>query len=175
MPITTNNTPPQRFEWTDEGVMRPKVPRLADKHFVVGLEYMLVPHEERSMRSHRFYFASVNEAWKNLPEDMAERFATPDALRKWALIKAGYRDERSIVASSKAEALRIAAFIRPMDEYAVVVVREAVVTVYEAKSQSVKAMGKAEFGTSKEKVLDILSAMIGTSRDALTANAETAA
>ena len=123
------------------------------------------------MRSHRFYFASVNEAWKNLPEDMAERYPTSDHLRKWALIKAGYRDERSIVASSKAEALRIAAFIRPMDEYAVVVVREAVVRVYTAKSQSTRAMGKAEFGASKEKVLDILSAMIGTSRDALVANA----
>lgn len=171
----SDNIPPQRFDWTDEGVMRPKVSRLADKHFVVGMEYMLVPHEERSMRSHRFYFASVNEAHKNLPEDMAERYPTADHLRKWALIKAGYRDERSIVAASKAEALRIAAFIRPMDEYAVVTVREAVVTVYEAKSQSTRAMGKAEFGASKEKVLDILAAMIGTSRDALTANAEQSA
>ena len=171
----SDNIPPQRFDWTDEGVMRPKVPRLADKHFVVGMEYMLVPHEERSMRSHRFYFASVNEAWKNLPEDMAERYPTADHLQKWALIKAGYRDERSIVAASKAEAQRIAAFIKPMDEYAVVVVREAVVRVYTAKSQSTRAMGKAEFGASKEKVLDILSAMIGTSRDALAANAETAA
>ncbi len=168
----SDNIPPQRFDWTDEGVMRPKVPRLADKHFVVGMEYMLVPHEDRSMRSHRFYFASVNEAWKNLPEDMAERYPTADHLRKWALIKAGYRDERSIVAFSKAEALRIAAFIRPMDEYAVVVVREAVVRVYTAKSQSTRAMGKAEFGTSKEKVLDILSAMIGTTAATLAANAE---
>ena len=168
----SDNIPPQRFDWTDEGVMRPKVPRLADKHFVVGLEYMLVPHEDRSMRSHRFYFASVNEAWKNLPEDMAERYPTADHLRKWALIKAGYRDERSIVASSKAEALRIAAFIRPMDEYAVVVVREAVVRVYTAKSQSTRAMGKTEFGASKEKVLDILSAMIGTTAATLAANAE---
>lgn len=171
----SDNIPPQRFDWTDEGVMRPKVPRLADKHFVVGLEYMLVPHEERSMRSHRFYFASVNEAWKNLPEDMAERYPTADHLRKWALIKAGYRDERSIVAASKAEALRLAAFVRPMDEYAVVVVREAVVMVYTAKSQSTRAMGKKTFMESKDRVLDVLATMIGTTRDALAANAGQAA
>lgn len=171
----TDNIPPLRFDWTDEGVMRPKIPRLADKHYVVGLEYMLVPHEERSMRSHRFYFASVNEAWKNLPEDMAERYQTSDHLRKWALIKAGYRDERSIVAASKAEAQRIAAFVRPMDEYAIVRVSEAVVTIYTAKSQKMRAMGKDQFRASIDAVLDVVSQMIGTTPAALAANAEQAA
>src|SRR3546814_9642927 len=57
------------------------------------------------------------------------RFATPDHLRRWALIRAGYRDERSIVCASKAEAQRLAAFIKPMDDYAVVLVSEAVVKV----------------------------------------------
>lgn len=167
--------PPLRFDWTDEGVMRPKVPKLADKHFVVGMEYMLVPHEERSMRSHRYYFASINEAFKNLPEDLAERFPTPDALRKYALIKGGYRDEKTFVASSKAEALRLAAFVRPMDEYAVVTVREVVVTVYTAKSQSVRAMGKDEFRASIDSVLDVVAGMIGTTAATLAANAERAA
>lgn len=167
----SDNIPPMRFDWTDEGVMRPKVPKLADKHFVVGLEYTLVPHEDRSMRSHRYYFASVNECHKNLPEDLAERFATPDHLRKFALIKAGYRDENTFVASSKAEAVRLAGFIRPIDGYAVVTVRESVVTHYTAKSQSVKAMGKDEFRASLDKVLDILAGMIGTTPDTLKTNA----
>ena len=171
----SDNIPPLRFDWTDEGVMRPKVPRLADKHFVVGMEYMLVPHEERSMRSHRYFFASVNEAHKNLPDDLAERFATPDHLRKNALIQAGYRDERTFVAASKAEAVRLAAFLKPIDEYAVVVVRGSTVTSYTAKSQSVRAMGKAQFRESMDKVLDTVAAMIGTSKETLTANAETAA
>ena len=127
------------------------------------------------MRSHRYYFASVNEAHANLPEHLAERFATPDHLRKYALIKAGYRDERSIVATSKAEAQRVAAFVRPIDDYALVVVFEAVVTIYTAKSQSVRAMGKAEFRKSIDAVLDIVSAMVGTSPDELRENAGRAA
>jgi len=41
------------------------------------------------------------------------------------------------------EAQRIAAFIKPMDTYAMVIVNECVVTVYTAKSQSLKAMASA--------------------------------
>lgn len=170
----SDNIPSLDFSW-DGDAMIPRVPRLADKHYVVGLSYRLVPHEERSMRSHRYYFASITEAHKNLPEHLAERFATPDALRKYALIRAGYRDERTFVASSKAEAVRLATFVRPMDDYAVVAVREATVTVYTAKSQSVKAMGKAEFRASLDKVLDVLAGMIGTTAGTLAANAEQAA
>jgi hypothetical protein len=165
---------PMLFDWDGESLV-PRHPKIADKHYVVGESYRMAPYEDRSMRSHRFYFASINEAWKNLPEDLAERFATPDALRKFALIKAGYRDERSIAASSKAEALRVAAFVRPMDEYAVVTVSDALVTVFTAKSQSTRAMGKKAFGESKERVLDIVSAMIGTSKQALQQNADRAA
>ena len=116
----------------------------------------------RSKVSHDHFFASVEEAFKNLPEDLKDDFASAEHLRKWALIKAGFRDERSIAASSKADALRIAAFIKPMDEFAVVVVREAMVTQYVAKSQSLRAMGKAEFQRSKDAVFDVLAQLIGT-------------
>ena len=166
--------PPLDFIWDGESHF-PERPRLADRYYVVGQKYRLVPHEDRSMRSHRYYFASINEAWKNLPEDLAERFPTSEHLRKFALIKAGFRDERSIVAASKAEAQRVAAFVRPIDEYAVVAVREAVVTIYTAKSQSTRAMGKKVFRESADRVLDIVSAMIGTSTDTLRQNAEKAA
>lgn len=166
--------PPLQFDWDGES-FTPRRPRLADRHYVVGESYMLIPHEERSMRSHRYYFASVNEAWKNLPEHWADRFPTSDHLRKYALIKSGYRDERSIVCSSKAEALRVGSFVRSVDEYAVVIVSEAVVTIYTAKSQKMRAMGKRAFGESKEAVLDTVAAMIGTSKDTLAANAGEAA
>lgn len=46
----------------------------ADAQFVIGERYILVEQNERSMRSHRHYFASVHEGWLNLPEHMAERF-----------------------------------------------------------------------------------------------------
>lgn len=133
----------------------------ADTEMVVGQRYIIEPVEERSAKAHRFYFAAVNEAWLNLPEDKAQQYPTPTHLRKWALIRAGYRDERTFVASTKAEALRIAAFVRPTDDYAVVTVRDATVTVYTAKSQSLKAMGKTDFQNSKEAVLQLLSEMIG--------------
>lgn len=158
--------PPIPFFYDGE-VMRPKIPRLADRYYVAGESYTLVPHEDRSSKSHRHYFASVAEAWANLREQDAARFRTADHMRKWALIRAGYRDERSIVAPSKADAKRIAAFIRPMDEFAVITVIDAVVTVYTAKSQSMRAMGKKEFAESKQAVLDILAAMIGVSVDEL--------
>jgi ABC-type nickel/cobalt efflux system permease component RcnA len=48
-----------------------------------------------------------------------------------------------------------------MDDFAVVTVSEAVVTVYTAKSQSMRAMGKKAFAESKEAVLRILSEMLG--------------
>ena len=160
---------PITYEW-DGNVMVPLNPRLANKQFVVHQRYRLVPHEERSGRSHGHYFASVKEAFDNLPEHMAEHFATSEHLRKYALIKAGYRDERSIACASQAEAQRVAAFCKPMDEYAVVVVREATVIVFTAQSQSMNAMGKKAFQESKKKVLDALSQMIGTDAAALQEN-----
>lgn len=154
-------TSPILFQWDGEAMV-PRRPRIADKHFVVGQIYPLEVREDRSHVSHAHYFACIANAWQNLPEDLAERFRNPDALRKFALIKAGYRDERSIACASKAEAQRLAAFIEPMDSFAVVVVSEATVSVFTAKSQSMRAMGKVEFQKSKDAVLDVLAKMLGT-------------
>lgn len=166
--------PPMAFNWDGEA-MRPLAPKLADKHYVVGENYRLVPHEDRSVNSHNHFFASIADAWQNLPEHLAEQFQSSEHLRKYALIKAGFRDERSIVAASKAEALRLSAFIKPMDEYAIVTVSECVVTVYTAKSQSTRAMGRAAFQDSKEKVLQIVADMVGVRPAELERNAETVA
>ena len=133
----------------------------AAARFGIGEVVALAPAEMRSSPSHRHYFACVREAWINLPEGQAERFPTEEHLRKYALIKAGYGDERSIVCASSAEACRIAAFIRPIDDYSIVIVAGDVVTHITAKSQSAQAMGKAEFQASKEAVLAILAGMIG--------------
>ena len=170
----TSVTPPLLFAWDGEA-MRPKVPRLADRYYVVGETYRLEPHEERSTSSHNHYFASIAEAHGNLREDLADRFPTPDHLRRFALIKAGYRDERTIVAASKAEAQRLAAFIKPMDGYAIVTVKDAVVTVFQARSQSYRAMGRDEFGKSKEAVLSIIAEMIRVSPETLLSNTGRAA
>lgn len=168
--------PPLPFRWNGEAMAPlPRFAKDCDKHFVVGEIYRLVEHEDRSIRSHQHFFASVNEAWKNLPDDLMEQFPTPDHLRKYALIKAGFADSRQLVAASKAEARRIASFVRPCDEYAVVAVHEAVVTIWTARSQSMKAMGARDFQASKDAVLNIAAGMIRVTPETLQANAGRAA
>jgi hypothetical protein len=148
--------------------------RQCDAQFVVGETYRMEVVEERSAATHRHFFAAVNEAWQNLPENLAEAYPSPEHLRKRALIKAGFADSHQIVASSKAEALRIAAFIRPLDEYAVVTVSGSVVTRFTAQSQSVKAMGKERFQASKDAVLGLVAALIGVTPDDLVKQGEAA-
>ena len=166
--------PPLWFQWDGDNLM-PLHPKLCDKHLVIGERYCMVEHKDRSEASHRQYFAAINEAWSNLPEMDAERFATPEALRKYALIRAGWRDERTIVCASKAEAERVAAFVRPMDEHAVVTFREAVVRVWTAQSQSYRAMGKTDFQKSKDDVLRVVGEMVGVTPADLSNNAGRAA
>lgn len=118
--------------------------------------------EERSHASHGHYFALINQAWANLPEDLAERFPSQDHLRKWCLIKAGWRDERATSCATVEEAERLVAFVRPIDDYAIVIRHETAVIVWTAKSQSMADMGKADFQKSKDDVLRVLSELIGT-------------
>jgi hypothetical protein len=99
--------------------------------------------------------------WHSLPESAAAQFPTSEHLRKFALIKCGYANHRQFVASSKAEALRIAAFVRPTDEYAVVSVDGNIVNQWTAQSQNMRAMGKQAFQASKEAVLDYIGALLG--------------
>ena len=165
---------PLRFRW-DGAAMVPLYPGAAARQYETGAIYPLAVHEERSANSHRHFFACVNEAHSNLPEHLGAQFPTADHLRKWCLIKAGFRDTSTIPLPTKADALRVAAFIRPIDDFRVVVVHEATVMVYTAESQSLRAMGKARFQRSKDAVLDELASMIGTDSETLARNAGKAA
>lgn len=137
-----------------------------DKAFTVGEMYRITEHYERSNVSHNHFFATIADAHGSLPDHMLAEYPSTEHLRKKALIHKGYADERSIVCASKAEALRMAAFVRPMDEYAVVVPSEAVVRVYTAQSQSRKAMGGKAFQESKQAVLDFIDDLLGIERGA---------
>lgn len=153
---------PTAFTWDAEArVMSPKWPRLAASRFEGGRDYLLADVEHRSDVSHRHEFAWLREAWNSLPDDLAELFPTPEHLRKRALIDAGYFNETVIDAGSNAAALRVAAFARSKDEFAVVVVRGPIVVERTAKSQSMRAMGKADFQASKTAIMEIVSALIG--------------
>jgi hypothetical protein len=139
----------------------------ADRSFVIGETYRLAEIEERSDKTHKHEFAWLREAWLNLPDDQSERFPSPEHLRKMGLIKGGFCDQRQVVCASKAEAQRIAAFIKPMDPYALVTVKDAIVTVYTAQSQSRRAMDKATFQASKQAILDNVSGLIGVASEEL--------
>lgn len=153
------------LQYHGEGEFRAPSPywaRQADKEFVIGETYNMVEHHDRSTATHAHYFACINDAWQSLPDELMAEYPSADHLRKKMLVKAGFSDERSIVCASKAEAQRVAAFIKPIDGFAVVVVREALVRVYTAQSQSYKAMGKRVFAESKEKVLAAIDELLGS-------------
>lgn len=167
---------PMEFMW-DAGaeVMVPRRKAMASRVYVDQEWYRLAPHEERSTNSHNFFFAALHEAYQNLPEAVSDRFVNSDHFRKDCLIEAGFYDERSFVCTSKAEAARLAAFLKPINEYARIVVHGVVVIERTAKSQSYKAMGREEFGRSKTAVLEIAAALIGATVETLKQNVGKAA
>lgn len=131
--------------------------RLAERTRTSSHAYRLIVAAERSAASHRQYMASVQEAWANLPEHLAEHFPSPDHLRKWALIKTGFCNIQKIVGKH-----RIA-----VNGYSVVTVEDGVATIYTAKSQNYSAMPKKEFEASKKAVLDLLADVVGVTAEEL--------
>lgn len=156
-------TTPIMMQWDGEAMVpaSPYWEARADKQFVIGETYKMVEHHDRTEATHNHYFASIANAWRTLPDELISEYPSAEHLRKKMLVKCGYADERSIVCASKADALRVAAFIKPMDEHAVVTAREAVVRVYTAQSQSMKAMGRQEFQQSKQAVLEEIDKLLG--------------
>jgi hypothetical protein len=156
-------TAPILFRWSGETMEPlPRFHNICNAEFTVGEVYRMQVEEERSQVSHNHYFAELHEKWLSLPENTVLQFASDEHLRKHALIMTGYRDERSFVCASKAEALRLAAFLKPVDEYAVISVAECAVIMWTAKSQSRKAMGGKVFQKSKQDVFDFVDALLGT-------------
>lgn len=141
--------------------------RMCDETFVIGQLYTLVEEETASDKNRRWFFASVREAWKSLPEDMGDRFPTAETLRKKALIITGWREERMFVAPAKAEARRLAAFMQPIDTDSVVDVNECVIRIWTARSMKRRAMNKQEFRQAADDVLSYCADLIGVTKDQL--------
>lgn len=117
--------------------------------------------EHRSKSSHDHFFAVINEAWKNIPEDMADDFPSPEHLRKWALIKAGFCSETRVVCANNGEAMTLATKAKAMDKYSVVSIDGKAVTIWTADSQRRDAMGRQAFQEAKERALHIISNLLG--------------
>ncbi len=155
-------------QWTGEAFEPARgFQKAADRQYVVGQVYIIQPEETRSGPAHRRFFAAINEAWKNLPEELAAIYPTPDHLRKRGLIMTGFRTSQQTVCASNAEALRLAAFVGSLDPFALPVVERSICTVLRAESQSVRAMGKDRFNESVKAVEDWCAGLINTSGDAL--------
>jgi hypothetical protein len=135
--------------------------RAADKDLVIGEVLTWQQVQERSLKSHNHFFASVHDAWLNLPESVSVEFPSDESLRKYALIKAGYCTVKKIVCANNKEANVVVALMSELDAFLICEVSNNVATVYRAQSQSVKSMGKDTFQKSKTAVLEILSEMIG--------------
>lgn len=163
------SAPPIPCVWTGKVFEPlPRAHNLAAAHYGVGEVEMLAPVEERSEVSHRHEFAWLHEAWKTLPDSLAEIYPSSEHLRKRSLVEAGYYHETVIDVGTNAGALRVAAYARADDEFAVAVVRGPVVVIRKAKSQSKRAMGAAAFQESKTAILEIVSALIGVTPERLT-------
>lgn len=137
-------------------------------NFKTGKVYRIMEAADRSAASHRQYFAAVADMWNTLPEKYDGQWATPDHLRKWALIKTGFRDVKLMPCQTKAEAVRLMQNLRIANDYCVTFVDEANVVHYcTAKSQRMEAMSRREFQASKTAVLEYISQeLLGLDPDA---------
>lgn len=160
-------TLPHIFQYDGDGIMRSLRPKRADTEFVIGQRYTLAEQMSRSEATHNHQFAFIAEAWAQLPERMADDFATPLHLRKACLIDVGFFNEVRLDVGSTAAALRVAAQMKADDEFARVVVRGPIVVRRTAKSQKRSEMTAKDFQDAKTKIIDLLSAMIGVTPETL--------
>jgi hypothetical protein len=161
-------TAPLPCRWTGEAFEPlPRYRAECDRHYVIGQTYRLTEYVDRSDASHNHQFGWLAEAWRNLPENLADLYPSPEHLRKRGLIEAGYYDEMAVDAGGNAAALRVASAFRNIDEFSLVIVRGPIVIRRTAKSQSRRAMGAKEFQESKSALMDVVAAMIGVTPDTL--------
>lgn len=109
----------------------------------------------------RMFFASIRDAWANLPDHMRERFPNAEILRKTALINVGYCDVMTVVAGSKSAAPQIANAFKARDQYCIAIPRGDVVTIYTARSMARRVLLKKDFREVADKVFHWIAQTTG--------------
>lgn len=170
---------PVIFVWSPEGYMipLPRFRKLCDQIYAVHEEYPLVIVENRSMKSHNAYFAQIEEAWKNLPEDLSPKYPSSEHLRAWALVETGWCTEEQTIFDTEKDAKKFAVALRNSQRrtrgapITIIRVHGNIVQEFTPMSQSTAAMKKIPFEQSKKDVLDYLLGLIGTTARDLRNNA----
>lgn len=165
------------FVWDgDHMIPLPRFRKMCDQMFAVHEEYPLAVLENRSMKSHNAYFAQIDEAWQNLPEDIAPRFPSPEHLRAQALVDTGWCDEETTIFDTPQDAQKFARAIRENQKrtrspITIIRVKGNIVQEFRPMSQSTASMKKQPFEESKKAVLDYILGLIGTTARELRQNA----
>ncbi len=141
-------------QWDGEG-FRPakRHDNWCGANLIIGQIYDLTLIEQRSAKQHARYFALVNEYFHTLPESRAADFPSAEHLRKHALIRTGYCQERKIVCADDRQALEMALLAKDLDSYCIAAPVGRVCTVWTAETQNMRAMDKARFKASSDAVL----------------------
>jgi len=153
----------------------PRYQNVARRQFGDGGEHIMEESAERSRASHSAYFAALHDLFQSIPENIAARWPTETHFRRWLLIETGWFEEKEFDLLSEKHARALGNYIRIEDEYARIAIRGTKVIIRRAKSQSLKAMGAADFKQSKKDVLDLAEQMVGVPRGAAIKNAGHAA
>lgn len=156
---------PILYTCIEDGVMVPASPfwqRKAAEHYRAGARYELVEHQERSDNSHRHFFATIREAFQNLPDALLDEYPTADRLRRKLLIKGGFCKEQTVECATKAEAQRWADITRQREPDSIVIARGVLVRIFTAESMSYRTMDRKRFQAAKEFILGELSSMLGS-------------
>lgn len=154
------------FQWR-EGVMVPLHRGGAARKFRENAIYWLqeAPLVEATDRSRRHQFAILNKAWASLPEELKDTYPNVEALRKRALIAAGFFDEVAIEGVTPEQAGALVASLRRKDVFSHVRIQGDCVFQRTAKSQ--KTMERDDFERSKQKILEIAAELIGVDVETL--------
>lgn len=125
---------------------------------------------DRTHRHIAWYFSELARLWETLPESEADApwAASPDTLRKHALISCGYCVSSAIVADNEAQAERIMRSLvssgMATHGYALGTCHGCVATIYYPESQSYTAMGHERFKASVRDTLDWIVRKIGAEK-----------
>ena len=125
----------------------------------------VIDDAQRSIASHNSFFASLQDLYHTMPESVAERLPNFETFRKFCLIRTGWRDEVSYPCATRAEAERWAKRLRPIGDFAIVTIAGTTVIRWTAKSQSMRAMGKAAFQRSRDDVEAYARTLLGVEQE----------